>query len=288
MVDAVLSFEGDARPPFPHPARGEEPLRPDRRDRRVRDDRTAACARCRTPPSCSSPGATPPPPGTAVFAGMEGTRPLLVEIQALVAPIVARHAAPRRRRLGSEPPVDGARRARGPWRPAARQARRLPQRRRRPAHHRAGRRPRGGRGARLLALGRAAARPNASISARSAFRARSGRSARRRRGSRRPQSSASPAPWSPRAGGETRRAPAIRGSNSSAHVTDLVAGIAAAPRQQADAGAAAPAKPGDAATRVARYTALAGSRRPRPLRRAAAHDPHARFTSSTSSSSASC
>ena len=35
---------------------------------------------------------------------MEGTRPLLVEIQALVAPTVARHAAPRRRRLGPEPP----------------------------------------------------------------------------------------------------------------------------------------------------------------------------------------
>ena len=31
-------------------------------------------------------------PGSAVFAGMEGTRPLLVEIQALVAPIYTRHA----------------------------------------------------------------------------------------------------------------------------------------------------------------------------------------------------
>ena len=34
-------------------------------------------------------------PGTAVFAGMEGTRPLLVEIQALVAPRPSeRRAAP--------------------------------------------------------------------------------------------------------------------------------------------------------------------------------------------------
>ena len=38
--------------------------------------------------------------GAAVFAGIEGTRPVLVEIQALVAPIGARHAAPRRGRLG--------------------------------------------------------------------------------------------------------------------------------------------------------------------------------------------
>ena len=39
-------------------------------------------------------------PGTAVFAGLEGTRPLLVEIQALVAPTLG-HAAARRGRLGT-------------------------------------------------------------------------------------------------------------------------------------------------------------------------------------------
>ena len=43
--------------PVPHPARGEEPLRSDRRDRRVRDDRRRACARCRTRPNCSCPSA---------------------------------------------------------------------------------------------------------------------------------------------------------------------------------------------------------------------------------------
>ena len=32
-------LRGRHRPSFPHPARGEEPLRPDRRDRRLRDDR---------------------------------------------------------------------------------------------------------------------------------------------------------------------------------------------------------------------------------------------------------
>ena len=35
-------FRGRARPPVPHPARGQEPLRADRRDRRVRDDRPRA------------------------------------------------------------------------------------------------------------------------------------------------------------------------------------------------------------------------------------------------------
>ena len=52
--------------------------------------------------------------GAAVFAGIEGTRPVLVEIQALVAPSRARHAAPRRRRLGRDAAGDdrrGARRA---------------------------------------------------------------------------------------------------------------------------------------------------------------------------------
>ena len=39
MVDAVVSFEGDNAHHFRIPARGEEPLRPHRRDRRLRDDR---------------------------------------------------------------------------------------------------------------------------------------------------------------------------------------------------------------------------------------------------------
>ena len=38
--------------------------------------------------------------GSAVFAGIEGTRPVLVEIQALVSPSAARHPAPRGGRLG--------------------------------------------------------------------------------------------------------------------------------------------------------------------------------------------
>ena len=97
---------------------------------------------------------------------------LLVEIQALVAPTLARHAAPRRGRLGRRAACHGARRARGPWRPAGSAARRLSQCRRRLAHRRAGGRPCGGGGARFLADRRAACRPNASISARSRCRAR--------------------------------------------------------------------------------------------------------------------
>ena len=93
-------LRGRARPPVPHPARRQEPLRPRRRDRRLRDDRRAASPRWRTPPRSSSPSATPATSGSAVFAGIEGTRPLLVEIQALVAPSAPGTAAPHRRRLG--------------------------------------------------------------------------------------------------------------------------------------------------------------------------------------------
>ena len=54
--------------------------------------------------------------GAAVFAGMEGSRPLLVEIQALVGPSRARHAAPHRGRLGRRA---GWRCCWRCWRPAA-------------------------------------------------------------------------------------------------------------------------------------------------------------------------
>ena len=96
-------------------------------------------------------------PGTAVFAGIEGTRPLLVEIQALVAPTSLGTPQAGRGRLGPEPAVDGARRAGSPLRRQARRPRRLPQRRRRPAHPGAGGRSCRRRGAGLLARQCAAA-----------------------------------------------------------------------------------------------------------------------------------
>jgi RecA/RadA recombinase len=91
---------GRQRASFPHHARRQEPLRPHRRDRRVRDDGQGA-RRSRQPLRAVSRGARHRAPGTAVFAGMEGTRPLLVEIQALVAPSAL--GTPRRAVVGWDP-----------------------------------------------------------------------------------------------------------------------------------------------------------------------------------------
>ena len=84
----------------------------------------------------------PGEPGAAVACALEGTRPILLEIQALVAP--SELAMPRRVATGVDPKrlamivaVLVAARAR-----RARPGRRLRQRRRRRAHRRAGRRPR--------------------------------------------------------------------------------------------------------------------------------------------------
>ena len=144
-------------------------------------------------------------PGTAVFAGIEGTRPLLVEIQALVAPTSL--GTPRRAVVG----WDSSRLSmvlavlRGALRRQARRPRRLSQRRGRPAHRRAGRRSRRRRGARLLARQRAAAgrcglfRRGVAVG-----RGAPGGAGRRpAEGSRR--SSASPAPFVPEAARRRRR-----------------------------------------------------------------------------------
>jgi DNA repair protein RadA/Sms len=104
-----------------------------------------------------------------VFAGMEGTRPVLVEIQALVAPTRARHAAARRGRLGPErlAMVLAVLEARIAGCASATNdvylnvAGGL-------KHRRARRRPRGRRGARLVAA-QCAAAAGTSISARSAL-----------------------------------------------------------------------------------------------------------------------
>ena len=120
--------------------------------------------------------------GSAVFAGLEGTRPVLVEIQALLAPNPG--GSPRRSVIG----WDGGRlsmllavletRAGA----AAERDRRLSERRRRPAGQRAGRRSGRGRRARLRRLRPADQRRARCISARSACPARSARWRRPRRG----------------------------------------------------------------------------------------------------------
>ena len=86
-------------------------------------------------------------PGSVVLAAMEGSRPLLVEVQALVSPVRARPAAPRRQRDRPQPARARARRAGAPRRRRRRQRRRVRQRRRRRPRRRARRRP-GGRAGR--------------------------------------------------------------------------------------------------------------------------------------------
>ena len=65
--------------------------------------------------------------GSAVFAGLEGTRPILVEVQALVAPGSLWHTPPSRHRVGLEPPRHDFGRARGPLRPRVLRLGNLPQ-----------------------------------------------------------------------------------------------------------------------------------------------------------------
>ena len=81
MVDAVLSFEGEGAHSF--------------RILRGQKNRFGA-----TDEALFLAGRDQPAPGAAVFAGMEGTRPVLVEIQALVAPTAL--GTPRRAVVGWE------------------------------------------------------------------------------------------------------------------------------------------------------------------------------------------
>ena len=126
-------LRGRRGPPFPHPARREEPLRPDRRDRRLRDDGPRPRRRSRTPPRCSSPGATSAHPARRSSPGWKARGRCWSRSRRWSRrPRSARRAAPSS--AGTPPPVDGARRARSPWRRAPRRARRLSQCRGRPAH----------------------------------------------------------------------------------------------------------------------------------------------------------
>ncbi len=141
MVDAVLSFEGEGAHSF-RILRGQKNRFGATDEIGVFEMTGKGLSEVSNPSALFLAGRDQAAPGAAVFAGMEGTRPVLVEIQALVA-----------RRLGEQPPVDGAGRARDAWRAAAGAARRLSQRRRRIAGQRAGRRSRGGGRAGVLADG---------------------------------------------------------------------------------------------------------------------------------------
>ena len=130
---------GRPLPRPPRPPGDEEPLRLDQRARRLRDDRSGLVG---VPdPVRALRQDAPGEIGAAVACALEGTRPILLEIQALVAPTDL--AMPRRVGTGVDPKrlamiVAGA----PARRRAARLRGRLRQRRRRPADRRAGRRPR--------------------------------------------------------------------------------------------------------------------------------------------------
>ena len=85
LVDCVLQFEGERERTYRTLRALEEPLRLDQRRRRLRDAPRRPGRGRRTPPRASwaRPRARP---GSVVLAAMEGSRPLLVEVQALVSP----------------------------------------------------------------------------------------------------------------------------------------------------------------------------------------------------------
>ena len=78
-------LRGRARAHLPHAARAQEPLRLDQRGRASSRCATRAWSRSRTPRARFVAEATRAP-GSVVLCAMEGSRPLLVEVQALVAP----------------------------------------------------------------------------------------------------------------------------------------------------------------------------------------------------------
>ena len=167
-------LRGRARVGLPDPARDEEPLRPDRRDRDVRDARVGARAGAR---SVAGP-ARAPAPRRARFGG---------SADALRRAPAARRdpgagesdqlplAAADERRPRRQPRHPAGRRARALREARPRRPRRLPERRRRPRAQGARRRPRGRRGARSPPTAASPCRPTPSSSARSACSAKSAR-----------------------------------------------------------------------------------------------------------------
>ena len=91
--------------------------------------------------SCSSPSGRPSAPGSAVLCCVEGSRPLLVEVQALVSTQLVRQRAADGERARSEPAVAAAGRAREARRPEPDRRGRVRQRRGRHCRRRAGRGP---------------------------------------------------------------------------------------------------------------------------------------------------
>ena len=81
--------------------RDQEPVRVDRRGRRLRDGRRRPARSLRSGPRLPRPTTPRRRPGSVVAPTMEGSRPLLVEVQALVAP--AGYGTPARKASGIDP-----------------------------------------------------------------------------------------------------------------------------------------------------------------------------------------
>ena len=88
-------FRRRPRPPVPHPARGEEPLRRHRRDRRVRNDRPRPRRSAQPLAPCSSPSAAATSRAARCSPGWRARRPVLVEVQACSPPTPAARRAAR-------------------------------------------------------------------------------------------------------------------------------------------------------------------------------------------------
>src|SRR6478735_1319249 len=100
MVDAVLSFEGEGAHSF-RILRGQKNRFGPTDEIGVFEMTGLGLSEVGNPSALFLAGRDTASPGTAVFAGMEGTRPLLVEFQALVAP--SSLGTPRRAVVGWEP-----------------------------------------------------------------------------------------------------------------------------------------------------------------------------------------
>ena len=134
-------LRGRAAPRAPRRAGGQEPVRRRQRTRRLRDDRPRACGPCPTRRSCSWPSGRPAAPGRRCSAAVEGSRPILVEVQALVSTQHLRQRAAHGHRPRPAPAVAAAGRAREARRPQPRRRRRVREHRRRHERRRTGRRP---------------------------------------------------------------------------------------------------------------------------------------------------
>lgn len=100
MVDAVVSFEGDSAHHFRIMRSAKNRFGPTD-EIGVFEMTGKGLTEVANPSALFLEGRDTAAPGTAVFAGMEGTRPLLVEIQALVAPSAL--GTPRRAVVGWDP-----------------------------------------------------------------------------------------------------------------------------------------------------------------------------------------